>query len=305
MNDMLSQFSQPSHRMSQFIVSTHTTRPSPFGLLHWCLLCLFAAVLPPPVRGEGTSFQSTRPLARVDYWQQRQSDITSELQTRKDLSAVRLVFLGDSITDFWHLGPNPWFPAKKCGRAIWDESFAGQPPENFAINLGISGDRMEHVLFRLLPQSAGGLGHLDAPGLKPEFVILMVGINNTWAGQDPMADSVFAGIRAVLTAVHARQPAAGVILQSLLPTNDETKNQNVVRPVNRRLAELAASAPFAAYTHYLDLYPAFVDSSGKQLAGYFNDGLHPGESGYRIWRDRLVPFLQQIRETKIPLPPGS
>ena len=33
----------------------------------------------------------------------------------------------------------------------------------------------------------------------------------------------------------------------------------------------------------LDLYPAFVDGSGTQVPGY------------RVWRDRLVPFLQQVR----------
>jgi len=205
--------------------------------------------------------------------------------------------MGDSITDFWHLGDNPWFPGQRCGRAIWDESFAGRPPENLGLNLGISGDRLEHVLYRLQPQSAGGLGELDAPGLKPEFVILMVGINNTWAAEEPMAESVFAGIRAVLTAVHERQPKARVILQSLLPTNDETKNHDVVRPVNQRLADLAASPPFSAYLNYLDLYSAFVDSSGKQLSQYFNDGLHPNESGYRVWRDRLVPYLARVRES--------
>lgn len=248
-----------------------------------------------PTAAIATEFISTKAAARVDYWQQRQADITTELKERKDLPAVRLVFLGDSITDFWHLGANPWIPAMRCGRSIWDESFAGQPPENLAINLGISGDRMEHVLFRLLPQSAGGLGHLDAPGLHPEFVVLMIGINNTWAAETPMAESVFAGIKAVLTAVHERQPKSTVILQSLLPTNDEAKNRDVVRPVNQQLAGLVASQPFAAYTHYLDLYSSFVDASGHQLRKHFNDGLHPSEAGYRVWRDQLVPFLRRVR----------
>ena len=242
-----------------------------------------------------TEFLSTKPTARSDYWQQRQADITAELKERKDLDAVRLVFLGDSITDFWHLGPNPWSPSKRCGRSVWDDSFAGRPRENLAINLGLSGDRMEHVLFRLLPQSAGGLGHLDAPGLHPEFIVLLIGINNTWAAETAMAESLFAGIKAVLTAVHERQPKSTVILQSLLPTNDETKNRDVVQPVNEQLAGLVASQPFAAYTRYLDLHASFIDASGHQLGQHFNDGLHPNESGYRVWRDQLVPFLSKLR----------
>lgn len=279
-------------------------RPPNHRALAWLALTALALGSSAGVETSPAGFISTRPAARIDYWQQRQADITAELKERKDLAAVRLVFLGDSITDFWHLGPNPWFPAQKCGRAIWDESFAGRPPENLAINLGLSGDRMEHVLFRLLPQNAGGLGHLDAPGLQPEFIVLMIGINNTWAGEEPMAESVFAGIRAVLAAVHERQPRATVILQSLLPTNDEAKNRDVVRPVNRRLVDLVAGEPFRAYTRYLDLYPSFVDAQGGQLSQHFNDGLHPSESGYRVWRDQLVPFLSQVRAAsgKAPAP---
>lgn len=272
---------------------------SPIGVPDlWRWTTVAVALTIGPAAWCGADFASTKPAMRIDYWQQRQAEITTELKESKNLPAVRLVFLGDSITDFWHLGNNPWFPALKCGRAIWDESFAGRPRENLSLNLGISGDRMEHVLFRLLPQSAGGLGHLDAPGLNPEFVILMIGINNTWAGEEPMAESVFAGIRAVLTAVHERQPKAKVILQSLLPTNDEAKNRAVVWPVNQRLGGLVASQPFSDYAVFLDLYPAFVDSSGQQLTGLFNDGLHPSESGYRAWRDRLVPFLEQLRASR-------
>jgi lysophospholipase L1-like esterase len=246
-------------------------------------------------------FASTRPAARIDYWQQRQAEITTQLSQDKNLDAVRIVFLGDSITDFWHLGDNPWFPGLKCGRAVWDESFGGRPAENLGLNLGLSGDRMEHILHRILPAADGGLGHLDAPGLRPEFIVLLVGINNTFAGEEPMAESVFAGIRAVVTAVHARQPHATVVLQSLLPTQDEAKNRDVVRPVNRRLAALAAEAPFSGHVRYLDLHAAFVDAADKQLTQYFNDGLHPSESGYRVWRDQLVPFLRQLR-TAAPAP---
>jgi lysophospholipase L1-like esterase len=248
-------------------------------------------------RAAAPDFVSTRPLQRIDYWQQRQADLTAELKKTQELAAVRLVFLGDSITDFWHLDDNPWFPGLKCGRKTWDESFAGNPPQNRALNLGISGDRMEHILYRLLPEKLGGLGELNAPGLHPEIVVVMVGINNTFAGENPMVDSVFAGIKAVVAAVHECQPKALVLLQSLLPTNEEAKNRDIVRPVNERLVALYASQPFAGYVHYLDLYPSFVDPQGKQLTVYFNDGLHPNQAGYRIWRDRLVPFLAGLRES--------
>lgn len=242
-----------------------------------------------------TPFRSTVPTQRIDYWQQRQADIEAQLADPADLSQVRLLFLGDSITDFWILGDNPWMPGKRCGRAVWDESFGAATPANRAINLGISGDRLEHVLFRLRPRAEGGLGQLDRADLSPEFVVLMIGINNSWDAETPAADSIFAGIREVVRSVHARKPDAVVVLQSLLPTQEADRDRDVVRPVNARIAALAADPEFSAYVRHLDLYPAFVDAGGVQRSELFNDGLHPSEAGYRVWRDRLVPFLQALR----------
>ena len=205
------------------------------------------------------------------------------------------MFVGDSITDFWLLGDDPWIPGRLHGRAVWDESFGGAVPANLALNIGISGDRTEHLLFRILPKSQGGLGQLDASALAPEFFVLMVGINNSYAAESPVADSVFEGVQAVIRALHARKPGALILLQSLLPTSEPARDEAVVKPVNARLAALAESAEFTAFTIWLDLYPSFVDNRGRQLGRLFVDGLHPSEDGYRVWRDRLVPALAAAR----------
>jgi lysophospholipase L1-like esterase len=265
-----------------------------------CSLLAAAALFSPlgmPAWG-ATQFQAARPAVRVEYWQKRLAEVTIRLKDSRSLSPVRLVFLGDSITDFWGLADNPWVTGATGGRSVWNESFAGIPPEDLGLNLGISGDRTEHVLYRLLPQSAGGLGELDAAGLNPEFVVLLVGINNTWDPEKPVVESVFDGIRAVTSAVHERQPKAVVILQSLLPTSDALKNRETVLPVNQRLRELAASTPFADYVVFLDLYPRFVDATGAQRSGYFMDGLHPNEAGYRVWRDTLLPGIESTRRSR-------
>jgi lysophospholipase L1-like esterase len=248
------------------------------------------AVLPP----DAPRFRSETPTARVDYWQQREAQILRELGGTADLSPVRLVFIGDSITDFWHLDENPWFKGRWMGRQIWDESFAGADPANRAINFGVSGDRIEHVLFRLTPARVG-MGLLDRPDLKPEFLIIMLGINNTFDGEEPMADSLFKGVKAVIDLAHQTKPATGIILQSILPTDDAVKNAEVVAVVNRRLKQLAAERGYRQFIHYLDLYPSFVDQSGLQKKDLFADGLHPNKAGYAVWRDALVPALAAAR----------
>lgn len=241
-------------------------------------------------------FASTKPTQRVEYWQKREADIAAQLRDTEALSKVKLVFLGDSITDFWQLGANPWVTGQLFGKQSWDESFTGEPAENLALNLGISGDRTEHVLYRILPVSAGGLGQLDPPELQPEIILVLIGVNNTWAEETPVVDSVVAGIVQVVTAVHARKPNARIVLQSLIPTNDPVKNRDVLLPVNRQIAELTSRPEFSGFVSYLDLYPLFVDAAGQQVGGDFViDGVHPNQAGYRVWRDRLVPYLRELR----------
>lgn len=235
-------------------------------------------------------FASVKPTPRIEHWQRRLVDIDAALQDRAGLAKVKLVFVGDSITDFWLFDDNPWGKGK-YGRKVWDGAFGGAATANRALNLGISGDRSEHVLQRLQPRAGGGLGQLDAPELDPEFFIVLIGINNSWAAEQPVADSIFEGVRAVLTALHERKPRARIVLQSLLPTNEAARNAEVVHPVNQRLAILAASPEWAGFTSWLDLHAAFVEASGRQIARYFTDGLHPNDAGYAVWRDRLLPFL--------------
>ena len=240
-------------------------------------------------------FGSTRPQARVEYWQQRQATIEAQVADAASLPAVKLVFVGDSITDFWLLGDDPWIPGRMHGRRVWDESFNGAVPQNLALNIGISGDRTEHLLYRILPKAQGGLGELDAAALAPEFIVLMVGINNSYAAEPPVADSVYDGVLAVMRSLHARKPGARLLLQSILPTSETGRDDTVVRPVNARLVALAKTPEFLGFTTWLDLYPSFVDAQGRQDARLFVDGLHPSEAGYRVWRDRLVPALAAAR----------
>jgi len=246
----------------------------------------------------GPDFVSEHPKARVEDWRHREAEINAALADPARLKAVRVLFVGDSITELWLRGLNDWAPGQTYGRKLWQESFARPGSANVALNLGVSSDRTEHVLFRILPKAQGGLGELDAPQLDPDVIVLMIGINNAWAPNKLAADSVYAGVRKVLIALHERRPRARIVLQSLLPVASEASNRLVVLSVNKRLVALAKSQPQASYAHYLDLYPAFVDDKGRQDRSLFNDGLHPNEAGYRRWRDRLVPFLAELRKKK-------
>jgi lysophospholipase L1-like esterase len=277
-------------------------RPALFSIhsLHWRRLHFLFGILVGAFGFQisalsATAFVSSQASPRVEHWQRRQVEIHRFLSESQDLNAVKLIFVGDSITDFWLLDDNPWVSGQKYGRKTWDESFGQPGSQNYAFNIGISGDRLEHVLYRILPKAQGGLGHLDSPQLNPEFIIVMLGINNSWAVEHPVAESIYAGVLANLRAVHAQKPNARIVLQSLLPTNDIVKNKEVVMLVNQRLKALVMQAEFSKFTEYLDLYPLFINTNGIQISSYFTDGLHPNNSGYKVWRDHLVEFLAQSR----------
>ncbi|MBL0121510.1 MAG: hypothetical protein IPP88_01860 [Betaproteobacteria bacterium] len=259
----------------------------------WPALAVIALL---PLACVSADFAAVKPTPRVEYWETRLRQINDYVANRASLPQVKLLFVGDSITDFWLLDDNPWVKGQKFGRRVWNESFNSAGSANFGLNVGISGDRTEHVLYRLLPSSKGGIGQIDAPELDPEFIVLMVGINNTWAPEEPVQDSVFEGASAVVRALEERKPRARIILQSLLPLAEAAKNRDIVRPVNVRLQSLAASRP-AKCILYLDLYSSFVERTGDQIGRYFNDGIHPNEAGYRVWRDQLVAFLEVARKS--------
>ena len=163
---------------------------------------------------------------------------------------------------------------------------------------GFSGDRSEHILHRLMPVKQGGLGQLDRKDLKPEFLIVLAGINNSYEAETPAVDSIVEGVKAIVRLAHARKPKAKIILQSLLPAGEMERNTNIVIPVNARLSQLATDPEFAPFVHYLNLYTAFVDQDGKQNTKAFNDNLHPSREGYVIWKQVLVSEIDRLRAQK-------
>ena len=69
---------------------------------------------------------------------------------------VDLLFIGDSITHGWEGG----------GKEVWKKYYG----KRNAVNLGIGGDRTQHVLWRL--------DHGNIDGISPKLAVIMIGTNN-------------------------------------------------------------------------------------------------------------------------------
>ncbi|EGF91387.1 GDSL-like Lipase/Acylhydrolase family protein [Asticcacaulis biprosthecium C19] len=172
---------------------------------------------------------------------------------------VRIVFVGDSITEWWQDTP------------YWAEF------SDYSLNLGVAGDRTEDVLWRLRTQ-------LNDPDIQPAVITVMIGTNHLW---DESGDIV-AGQMAVIARLRELRPEAEILVFSVLPTGDAALNQAMVEPINQRLA---AAVEGILNTQFVDLYTHFVDSGGRGPRHLFPDGVHLSHDGYRLWRDLLLAKL--------------
>ena len=187
-------------------------------------------------------------------------------RAKRDADA-KLVFVGDSITQGWESVPG-----------LWNSEFGRYSP----LNLGVSGDRTEHVLWRL---AQGSYDHL-----KPTAIVVMIGTNNTGHRMDPPAD-IAAGIDAILTELARRYPKARIALLAIFP-----RGETVDDAMRKNNAEVNALLPAIAKQHgaeWLDLTRAFTDAAGRLPKAVMPDFLHPGDSGYAVWANAMRGSLER------------
>lgn len=190
---------------------------------------------------------------------------------------IELVLLGDSITQSWGgEGRSVWSPAENARRRCFASWAVG--------NFGISGDRTQHVSWRIEN------GNLD--GIEPWGVMLLIGTNNLTAGDPP--EQVAAGIEAVVDRLERAEPQAHVLLLGVLPRGEQPDD-----PMRERVAEvnrLILSLGGRAGVTYLDLGPLFLNTDASARADlYGGDFLHLSLAGYEAWGEAVQPILEGLR----------
>jgi len=182
---------------------------------------------------------------------------------------IDLLFVGDSITDGWRGG----------GKAIWDKYFGPFHPANF----GISGDRTEHVIWRMRN------GELD--GLAPKLVVIMIGTNNG----DPAPD-VALGIRTIIADIHERCPRAKFLLLGIFPRSEKPDGARMKNDeVNKLISKFQGQLELGRVS-YLDIGPKFLAADGTLPKDIMPDSLHPNEKGYQIWADAIIDKVKQLMQ---------
>jgi lysophospholipase L1-like esterase len=150
------------------------------------------------------------------------------------------------------------------------------------VNLGISGDRTQHVLWRL------DNGNVD--GIRPRVAVLMIGTNNS-ADDRNTAPEMVQGIRAVVQKIRDKMPDTRILLLGIFPRGaDFNPQRGKILQVNQVIRNLDDGVT----VHYLDIGHLFVDADGKIPKDVMNDSLHLTPRGYQMWAEAIEPKLRQL-----------
>lgn len=198
------------------------------------------------------------------------------MNNRAKQGDVDLVFIGDSITHAFAGEPDTGDDFANRGKDTWDLFYGDRK----AINLGISGDRTQHVLWRL---ENGNLA-----GLKPKVAVIMIGTNNCRANS---AEQIAAGVEAVCLKVREKCPATKILLLAIFPRDDfRSDNREKVNATNALLKQWAPRN----HVSFLDIGSVFLDAKGEIPREIMPDKLHPFAFGYRLWGMALEPTLAKL-----------
>jgi lysophospholipase L1-like esterase len=258
--------------------------PAPRYFLHFCL----AAALLVPCAGPAVAQTATQAPARpaqnrakepadVPAVKGNADDPNNGFLKRhqgflKDLEGkhgkVGVLFVGDSITDGW----------RGQGKKFFEQNYGPMDP----YNIGIGGDRTQHVLWRL--------EHGEVEGISPKAAVLMIGTNNLGSNSN---EEIVAGVTKIVETLHAKLPQTKVLLLAIFPRGAKSDDpaRARIKAINEQLEKLDDGGKTVKY---LDIGDKFLAEGGSLPKDVMPDALHPNEKGYQIWAEAMAPTLAEL-----------
>lgn len=173
---------------------------------------------------------------------------------------VRIVYMGDSITENWQHDGVPTTP-----------TFPGNPW--IKINRGISGQTSPQMLVRF---------RQDVIDLKPSVVLLLAGTNDIAANTGPMTledtENNIASMTDLAVAHHIPMVLCSVLPSVDFPWHPGLEPAEKIKTLNAWIKAYAASHSLV----YVDYWSAMTDPAGGLPPNLSKDGVHPNAAGYAI-----------------------
>ena len=207
------------------------------------------------------------PVARITkstWWLRKHQ----AMNARVEQGNVDLIFIGDSITDAW----------SSRGRSVWKKYYS----KRNAVNLGIGGDRTQHVLWRLK--------HGNIDNINPKLAVLMIGTNNS-NRHDNTASEIADGIIAICAQLRHKLPHTKILLLDIFPRGSTFSAQ---REKNAQASLIASRIADNRYIFYYPIGCKFLKPDGTLTRDIMPDLLHPNSAGYEIWAQAIEPVVRKL-----------
>jgi beta-glucosidase len=176
---------------------------------------------------------------------------------------------------------------------VWAEYYA----KRNAVNLGIGGDRTQHVLWRL--------DHGNIEGISPKLAVLMIGTNNSGSNT---SEQIAAGVKLIVEKLREKLPNTKVLVLAVFPRGanlDAAKKKtekglpsDAQRKVNEGANEIIKGLADNKMVYYLDIGPKFLEADGTLSREIMPDLLHLNERSYSIWAESIEPKVKELMGEK-------
>jgi lysophospholipase L1-like esterase len=201
----------------------------------------------------------------LQAYRQKNAVLKSQGQVRH-----RVVFMGDSITEFWDQEGQKLFADKSC------------------VNRGISGQTTPQMVLRF---------RQDVIDLQPEAVVILAGTNdiagNTGPASTAMITDNIATMAELASLHHIKVVLASVLPAARYPWAPQVEPVARIAELNQWLSKYAAEHGYA----YLDFFAAMTDGRGGLKPGYSEDGVHPNAAGYEVMTGLVRTTLATVLKT--------
>lgn len=190
-------------------------------------------------------------------WKQRSRDTHIKHLKQYEKGHFKVAFLGDYMMERW----------LNTGKQYWSTTFS-----EYA-NLGVGGDRIENLLYRLTANNEFK-GILDV--ITVDKIIFMIGTNNL--EKTPVND-ILEGTVNILNLIFKKQPNVEIVVYGLTDRTDISLEK--ISDLNTRLEQYIKQVnnPKLSYRFFGDM----VNYDDR----FFDDNVHLSHYGYEVWYNDL------------------
>jgi len=233
----------------------------------WQAIALLSVLLVPvaSVQAKDAPTAANTPVSRPDDWWQARHAV---MNTRAEIDSHDVLMIGDSITQGW----------EGAGLQVWEAVFRNHP----TLNLGIGGDRTQHVLWRL---QNGNLKNQ-----KSKLAVIMIGTNNTAGGDSP--EDIADGIEKIVAELRKQTPDTKILILGIFPRGPDANDSR--RQNNEKVNAIIAKMADDEHVFYLDFGDKFLAEDGTLSKEIMPDLLHLSHQGYQIWAEAIEPTVAKL-----------